>query len=215
LEARWQGSLWEVSVARRNTVFAVLVFAVAITIGNARAETKTAIFAGGCFWCVESDFDAVPGVLATTSGYIGGTSRNPTYQDYSAAGHREAVKIDYDSTKVNYATLLDIFWHSVDPTDGGGQFCDRGHSYSTAIYALNAADLQAAKKSKAAIAAELGKPIATDIVAASTFWPAEEYHQNYYRKNPLRYNFYRSGCGRDNRVESLWGASAHKGIAGH
>ena len=106
-------------MARRNTVFAVLAFALAMQIGNARAETKTAIFAGGCFWCVESDFDAVPGVLATTSGYIGGTSRNPTYQDYSAAGHREAVKIDYDSTKVNYATLLDIFWHSVDPTDGG------------------------------------------------------------------------------------------------
>ena len=176
-------------MARRNTVFAVLAFALAVQIGSAGAETKTAIFAGGCFWCVESDFDA--------------------------SGHRESVKIVYDSTKVNYASLLDIFWHSVDPTDGGGQFCDRGHSYSTAIYALNAADLQAAKKSKSAIAAELGKPIATDIVAASTFWPAEEYHQNYYRKNPLRYNFYRSGCGRDNRVESLWGASAHKGIAGH
>ncbi len=199
----------------RNAALTVAVTVLAMQIGIARAETRTAIFAGGCFWCVESDFDAVPGVLSTVSGYIGGTSRNPTYRDHTAAGHREAVKIDYDSTKVSYATLLDVFWHSVDPTDGGGQFCDRGHSYTTAIYAVGAADLKAAKKSKAEIARELGKPVATDIAAAASFWPAEDYHQNYYRKNPLRYSYYRSGCGRDDRVKSLWGAAAHKGIAGH
>jgi peptide-methionine (S)-S-oxide reductase len=194
---------------------AFLSFALAAQIVSAHAETRTAIFAGGCFWCVESDFDGVLGVLSTTSGYIGGTSKNPTYHDYSAAGHREAVKIDFDATKVNYATLLDVFWHSVDPTDDGGQFCDRGHAYTTAIYAVDAAELNAAKKSKTKIAAELGKPIVTEIAQASAFWPAEDYHQNYYRKNPLRYSYYRSGCGRDDRVESLWGAAAHKGIAAH
>ena len=193
----------------------ILVLARPVEIVAARAETRTAIFAGGCFWCVESDFDAVPGVLSTTSGYIGGSSKNPTYRNYSEAGHREAVRIEYDSTKVNYATLLDVFWHSVDPTDAGGQFCDRGHSYTTAIYATGAADVKAAEKSRKRAAAELGRPIVTEIARAPAFWPAEDYHQDYYRKNPLRYNYYRSGCGRDGRVESLWGASAHKGIAGH
>jgi peptide-methionine (S)-S-oxide reductase len=200
----------------RNT-FAILAltFAAALPFqsSEAFAETKVAIFAGGCFWCVESDFDSVPGVLSTISGYTGGTTENPTYYDHTAANHREAVRIEYDSTKVNYVALLDVFWHSVDPTDGGGQFCDRGHSYTTAIYAVGADDLAAAEKSKKAAEAELGKPIATEIAAAPAFWPAEDYHQDYYRKNPLRYKYYRSGCGRDARIEEVWGASAHKGIA--
>jgi peptide-methionine (S)-S-oxide reductase len=183
--------------------------------GYAFAETKTAIFAGGCFWCVESDFDGVPGVLSTTSGYIGGSSENPTYYDHTAANHREAVRVEYDSAKVNYATLLDVFWHSVDPTDDGGQFCDRGHSYTTAIYAVGAEDLAAARKSKKDAEAELGKPIVTEIAAAPAFWPAEDYHQDYYLKNPLRYRYYRSDCGRDARIEKVWGAAAHKGIASH
>lgn len=202
----------------RNT-FAILAltFAAALPFqsSEAFAETKVAIFAGGCFWCVESDFDSVPGVLSTISGYTGGTTENPTYYDHTAANHREAVRIEYDSTKVNYVALLDVFWHSVDPTDGGGQFCDRGHSYTTAIYAVGAEDLAAAEKSKKAAEAELGKPIATEIAAAPAFWPAEDYHQDYYRKNPLRYKYYRSGCGRDARIEEVWGASAHKGIASH
>ena len=202
----------------RNT-FAILAltFAAALPFqsSEAFAETKVAIFAGGCFWCVESDFDSVPGVLSTISGYTGGTTENPTYYDHTAANHREAVRIEYDSTKVNYVALLDVFWHSVDPTDGGGQFCDRGHSYTTAIYAVVADDLAAAEKSKKAAEAELGKPIATEIAAAPAFWPAEDYHQDYYRKNPLRYKYYRSGCGRDARIEEVWGASAHKGIASH
>jgi peptide-methionine (S)-S-oxide reductase len=179
------------------------------------AETRTAIFAGGCFWCVESDFDGVAGVISTTSGYIGGSSENPTYYDHTAAGHREAVRIEYDAVKVNYETLLDAFWHSVDPTDGGGQFCDRGHSYTTAIYAVSAEDLAVAEKSRKAAEAELGKPVVTEIAAAPAFWPAEDYHQDYYRKNPLRYKYYRVGCGRDARLKELWGASALKGIAGH
>lgn len=189
--------------------------ALPLQAGHALAETRTAIFAGGCFWCVESDFDGVPGVLSTISGYIGGTTENPTYYDHTAANHREAVKIDYDSTKVNYATLLDVFWHSVDPTDDGGQFCDRGHSYTTAVYAVDAGDLAEAEKSKKAAEAELGKPIVTEITAAPAFWPAEDNHQDYYKKNPLRYKYYRSGCGRDARIEQVWGASAHKGIAAH
>jgi peptide-methionine (S)-S-oxide reductase len=199
--------------------FAILALTSAVALpfqsSEAFAETKVAIFAGGCFWCVESDFDSVPGVLSTTSGYTGGTTENPTYYDHTAANHREAVRIEYDSTKVNYAALLDVFWHSVDPTDGGGQFCDRGHSYTTAIYAVGADDLAAAEKSKKAAEAELGKPIATEIAAAPAFWPAEDYHQDYYRKNPLRYKYYRSGCGRDARIEEVWGAFAHKGIATH
>jgi peptide-methionine (S)-S-oxide reductase len=199
--------------------FAILALTSAVALpfqsSEAFAETKVAIFAGGCFWCVESDFDSVPGVLSTTSGYTGGTTENPTYYDHTAANHREAVRIEYDSTKVNYAALLDVFWHSVDPTDGGGQFCDRGHSYTTAIYTVGAEDLAAAEKSKKAAEAELGKPIATEIAAAPAFWPAEDYHQDYYRKNPLRYKYYRSSCGRDGRIEEVWGASAHKGIATH
>lgn len=197
------------------TLLLVFTAGLPLQAGNALAETKTAIFAGGCFWCVESDFDGVAGVTSTTSGYIGGTTENPTYYDHTAANHREAVRIEYDATRVNYATLLDVFWHSVDPTDGDGQFCDRGHSYTTAIYAVGAEDLAAAEKSKKAAEAELGKPIVTEIAAAPAFWPAEDYHQDYYRKNPLRYKYYRSGCGRDARIDEVWGAAAHKGIASH
>ena len=182
---------------------------------GAQAKTQTAIFAGGCFWCVESDFDHVPGVIATTSGYIGGKNDRPTYENHTAAGHREAVKIEFDDSKTSYAKLLDAFWHSVDPTDGGGQFCDRGHSYTTAIYAVNQEQLAEAEKSRAAIAAALKKPIATEIVMAPTFWPAEDYHQDYYKKNPIRYKYYRYACGRDERVQEVWGKAAHEGIAAH
>lgn len=202
---------------RKSFFILLLAFAAGLPLqaGHALAETKTAIFAGGCFWCVESDFDGVAGVTSTTSGYIGGTTENPTYYNHTAANHREAVRIEYDTTKVNYATLLDVFWHSVDPTDGDGQFCDRGHSYTTAIYAIGAEDLATAEKSKKQAEAELGKPIVTEIAAAPAFWPAEDYHQDYYRKNPLRYKYYRSGCGRDARIDEVWGAAAHKGIASH
>jgi peptide-methionine (S)-S-oxide reductase len=164
---------------------------------------------------VESDFDKVPGVISTVSGYIGGQTKNPTYQDYNAAGHREAVRIEYDSAKVDYATLLDVFWHSVDPTDGGGQFCDRGYGYTTAVYAVSQEDLAAARKSKEEAAKALGKQVATEIAAAPAFWPAEEYHQEFYKRNPLRYNYYRAGCGRDDRIRQVWGEAAFQGIAGH
>ena len=197
---------------RLGFVVAALYLAL-VAAGSSAARADTAIFAGGCFWCVESDFDAVPGVVSTTSGYTGGSQENPTYHNHE--GHREAVRVEFDPRKISYAALLDVFWHSVDPTDGGGQFCDRGHAYTTAVYAVNDKQLATAKKSEAAAAAELGKPLATEVAAAGTFWPAEEYHQDYYRKNPLRYAYYRSGCGRDQRVEAVWGAAAHKGIPAH
>lgn len=179
----------------------------------AKAETKAAIFAGGCFWCVESDFDKVPGVLSTTSGYTGGTVQNPTYENH--AGHKEAVRIEYDDTKVSYAALLDVFWHSVDPVDGGGQFCDRGDAYTTAVFTGDAAEQAMAQETKVAVEAALKQKVATTITPAGTFWPAEDYHQDYYSKNPVRYRYYRYACGRDARIEELWGADAHKGIPSH
>ena len=173
---------------------------------------ERAIFAGGCFWCVESDFDKVKGVKSTVSGYIGGSNDNPTYENHTSAGHREAVEIVYDPGEVTFNELLDVFWTSVDPTDGGGQFCDRGFSYTTAVYAVDAEQLEAAKASVDEYAGKLDKPIVTEIVEAPTFWPAEDYHQDYYSKNPIRYNFYRRACGRDGTVEDVWGKAAYSGL---
>lgn len=152
------------------------------------------------------------GVLFTTSGYIGGTSAKPSYFDYSLYGHREAVRIEYDSNRVDYAELVKIFFRSVDPTDGGGQFCDRGHSYSTAVYTVGDEQMALATKAKAAAAKELKAEIATEVVSAPEFWPAEDYHQDYYRKNRARYKTYRDGCRRDARVDAVWGAQARYGI---
>ncbi|MEX0954584.1 MAG: peptide-methionine (S)-S-oxide reductase MsrA [Rhizobiaceae bacterium] len=200
----------------RNTAYAALLAAgAALSAAQpAQAEMEVAIFAGGCFWCVESDFDKVSGVVSTTSGYIGGQTDNPTYYDHTSGGHREAVRIEFDNARVSYDMLVTTFFHTIDPTDGGGQFCDRGHSYTTAVYAMTAEQEAAADKAKKAAARELGTSIATDIVSASTFWPAEDYHQNYYRKNPVRYKYYRNGCRRDARLEQVWGENAMKGIKG-
>jgi len=197
----------------RHTRLAFAISLLPLTVAPALAEMKTAIFAGGCFWCVESDFDHVTGVLSTTSGYIGGENDNPSYENHP--GHREAVRIEYDDGKVTYSKLLDVFWRSVDPTDDGGQFCDRGHAYTTGVYAVGEADLKAAEASKAAAEQALGQKIVSEIVAAPTFWPAEDYHQDYYLKNPVRYKYYRSACGRDDRIEEIWGEAAHQGIAAH
>ena len=177
-------------------------------------NAKVAIFAGGCFWCVESDFDHVRGVLETISGYTGGHLDNPTYKDVvsETTGHREAVKITYDPAKVSYSELLHIFFRSVDPTDPGGQFCDRGESYSTAIYTLDEEQKKLAEASSAEAMKALDKTIVTVIVRASMFYPAEDYHQDFYLKNPIRYQYYRLGCRRDARIESLWGDEAHSGI---
>ncbi|MEO1029383.1 MAG: peptide-methionine (S)-S-oxide reductase MsrA [Pseudomonadota bacterium] len=167
-----------------------------------------AIFAGGCFWCIESDFDKVEGVLETISGYTGGTVDNPTYKQvsYTETGHYEAVKVVYDPARVTYGELVEYFWRHVDPTDAGGQFCDRGTSYRTAIFTGNEEEEAIAAQSKSSIEESevLPGPIVTPIIEASTFWPAEDYHQNYYQRNPLRYSIYRNGCGRDARVREIW-----------
>lgn len=186
---------------------------------QAANSTDTVIFAGGCFWCVESDFDSIPGVVDTVSGYTGGTVENPTYKVVSAggSGHLEAVKITYDPDKLSYQKLLDIFWRSVDPTDDGGQFCDRGESYKTAIFVNSPEQRQSAENSKRLIDASgiLKDPVVTPVIDATTFYPSEEYHQNYYTKNPVRYKFYRYSCGRDKRVRDLWGDQAYRGITEH
>lgn len=176
------------------------------------ARTETAIFAGGCFWCVESDFDKIDGVIATTSGYIGGRKTNPTYQEVSAGGtgHAEAVKVEFDPARVTYAQLLEKFWPTIDPTVKDQQFCDVGSQYRSAIFALDARQLKEAEASKAALqkTKPFSAPIVTEIVLAGSFYPAEEYHQDYYLKNPIRYRFYRTNCGRDARLKQLWGAKA-------
>jgi peptide-methionine (S)-S-oxide reductase len=171
--------------------------------------TARATFAGGCFWCVESDFDKVPGVLSTTSGYTGGTVANPTYEQVSGkhTGHAEAVEIVFDPAKVSYEQLLQVYWHSIDPTTVDQQFCDVGSPYRTAIFTHDAAQLAAAQKSLAELQRTKPFPeaIVTQIVPAGPFYAAENYHQNYYLKNPVRYKYYRFSCGRDARLEQLWG----------
>ena len=167
-----------------------------------------AVFAGGCFWCTESDFDKVPGVISTTSGYIGGKSANPTYKQVSAggSGHIEAVRIIYDPARVSYANLAARFIRTVDPTDGGGQFCDRGSQYQSAFFVADAAERRIAEAVKASAKAKLNKPVATQILPATQFYSAENYHQDYYKKNPVRYRFYRLSCGRDAQLKRVWGA---------
>jgi len=179
---------------------------------SAPAVTAKATFAGGCFWCVESDFDKVPGVISTTSGYTGGTVANPSYEQVSGkhTGHAESVEIVYDPGQVSYEQLLQHYWHSIDPTTKDRQFCDVGSPYRTAIFTHGDEQMRAALASKAALekSKPFKDPIVTEIVAAGPFYPAEAYHQDYYLKNPLRYKYYRTGCGRDARLHELWGAQA-------
>lgn len=189
-----------------------LASAFAATPGTPAPTAATAVFAGGCFWCLEADFKKLPGVLAAQSGYAGGTVVNPTYEQVSAgqSGHIESVKVTYDPAKVSYAALLDYFWHHVDPTVQNRQFCDVGSQYRTAIFVENDKQRMAVEASKAAILkAGVIKKIYTESIPLTKFYPAEDYHQDYYKKNPVRYNFYRSGCGRDARVAEVWGAAKH------
>ena len=177
--------------------------------------TETAMFAGGCFWCTEADFEKVPGVASAVSGYIGGRTANPTYKQVSAGGtgHYEAVRISYDPRRVSYEALADYFFRIVDPTDAGGQFCDRGESYRTAIFATDADQRRIAEAEKQEAAKVLGTPIVTPVLDAATFYPAEDYHQDYYKRNELKYNFYRSRCGRDARLAELWGGAQRNGAS--
>ena len=175
----------------------------------APGKTETAIFAGGCFWCVEEAFEKVPGVTTAVSGYIGGTVANPTYQQVSggATGHAEAVQVTYDPGKVTYKQLVDWFWRNIDLLDAAGQFCDKGSEYRSAIFYSGDAQKKIAEDSKQALQASgrFKQPIATEITAAGPFYPAEDYHQDYYKKNANRYQFYKHGCGRVQRLEQVWG----------
>lgn len=198
-------------------IAATVLLTLSPLFAGAQERLETATFAGGCFWCVEADFDTVRGVVETLSGYTGGSVEDPTYEEVSAGGtgHYEAVRIRYDPAEVTYDQLLTAYWHSVDPTDPGGQFCDRGNSYRTAIFAHGPGQRRAAEASKEKAERQLGRKIVTPILDAGVFHVAEEHHQNYYRKNSLSYRFYRWSCGRDARVGELWGERAYKGIPGH
>jgi|TARA_B100001559_G_scaffold39683_1_gene29562 peptide methionine sulfoxide reductase msrA/msrB len=180
-----------------------------MTTINSSAEDKyeIAIFAGGCFWCMESDFEKNDGIKEVVSGYIGGSTKNPNYKNYGKSGHLEAVQIFYDPSVISYTELLDIFWVKIDPLDKNGQFCDRGHEYSTAIFYLTSQQKKLAENSKNMLdnSGILKKPVETPIKKAGVFYPAEDFHQNYYKKNPLKYKYYRYRCGRDKQLREIWG----------
>ncbi len=188
-----------------------LLLALPLLLAAAPVPREVATFAGGCFWCMEGPFDALPGVISVTVGYTGGRVKNPTYEQVSegGTGHRESVQIVFDPTKISYAKLLDVFWRNIDPADNEGQFCDKGSQYRSAIFYHDNVQKRLAEESKAAVEKKLGRAY-TDILPASEFWRAEEYHQHYYKKNPVRYHFYRFNCGRDQRLAAIWGsAPAH------
>jgi len=172
---------------------------------------QRALFAGGCFWCMEKPFEQLAGVLSVISGYTGGHSDHPTYETYARDGHIEAIEVIYDASQISYAQLLDIFWRQIDPTDAGGQFVDRGPQYTSAIFYLNEEQRRLAEASKQALqqSGRFRKAIVTPVVPATTFYPAESYHQDYYRKNPIRYWYYRSHSGRDDFLERIWGKTTH------
>jgi peptide-methionine (S)-S-oxide reductase len=175
------------------------------------AETALATFAGGCFWCMEPPFDKLDGVISTTSGYTGGSFQNPTYEEVSAGGtgHAEAVQVKYDPSRISYGQLLEVFWRNIDPTVEDRQFCDRGNQYRTAIFVHDETQRRAAEHSRSRLerTRPFSEPIVTPIVPAGTFYPAEDYHQDYYEKNPIKYKYYRHGCGRDRRLKQLWGST--------
>ena len=203
--------------ARMIPTLAAVALALAAAGAVAQQDSNTvtddgqavATFAGGCFWCMEPPYDKLDGVLATTSGYTGGDTVDPTYEQVSAGGtgHAEVVQITYDPSKVSYDELLEVFWRNVDPLDAGGQFCDRGEQYRTGIFVHDEEQQRLAEASKQDLeeSKRFDRPIVTEIVAAGPFYPAEDYHQDYYEKNPIRYNVYRWNCGRDQRLTEVWG----------
>ncbi|MGB0057578.1 MAG: peptide-methionine (S)-S-oxide reductase MsrA [Methyloceanibacter sp.] len=195
---RWIG-------AAAVAVAALVVLAMSVSGGEGAvaADTKTAIFAGGCFWCMEAAFDEVNGVTDTTSGYAGGTKPNPTYGDHD--GYQEAVRVTYDPAKVTYAKLLDQYWHNIDPFNPDGQFCDVGDAYRSVIFVGNDEEKGLADTTKQQVADRFKETVATEIKPVSTFTPAEDYHQNYHNTNPVSYKFYKWNCGRAQRLEQLWG----------
>ena len=192
-------------------ILAISLLVTSLNIFAADSKTEIATFAGGCFWCMEPPFDKLDGVLSTTSGYTGGHQENPTYKQVSAGstGHTEAIQIEYDPAKVSYEKLLTVFWMNIDPTTANSQFCDHGSQYRSGIFYHDDKQKTAAEKSLNNLkqTRSFDEAVVTEITSASTFYPAEEYHQDYYQKNPLRYKYYRYACGRDQRLEKLWGTS--------
>lgn len=196
------------SLSRIAAIFLIVggvVHAAAPSSGT--TPTAKATFAGGCFWCMEPPYDELEGVISTISGYIGGTKKKPTYEEVSggATGHAEAVQITYDPTKIGYEKLLDVFWRNIDPLTANAQFCDSGSQYRSAIFYHDEAQKKLAEGSKKRLQSRFKQPIVTEIVRATEFYPAEDYHQDYYKKNPVRYKIYRYSCGRDQRLQELWG----------
>ena len=194
----------------KRLLAATLFSAAALIAPSNAAGTETAVFAGGCFWCVETDFDSVKGVISTTSGYAGGTMANPTYENHE--GNVEAVRIEFDPAQVSYDQLVSAFLRSVDPTDDGGQFCDRGPAYKTAIFTFSDAQKASAAAAVKQAETDLGKTVVTPVKDFTTFGEAEDYHQDYHHKNPVKYKYYRFSCGRDAAVKDLWGDMARKGL---
>ncbi len=188
----------------------VIALGMSATLAQAEGPTAKAILAGGCFWCLEHDFRKLPGVVSAVSGYSGGDRPNPTYQNYNDESpgapvpHVEVVEVTYDLSKLSYDKVLDYFYRHIDPTDGGGQFCDRGPAYAPVIYTANAAEKSAADTKTALVAQQLKMKIDVAVRDAKIFWPAEDYHQDYANKNPLKYKYYRFSCGRDRRVSEVW-----------
>jgi peptide-methionine (S)-S-oxide reductase len=208
----WQGQPWALAALLFSTLFLLASAAAAEPKATPKATPTTyavATFAGGCFWCMEPPYDKLPGVLSTTSGYMGGGAEDAEYKLVSAGKttHLEVVQVVYDPAKVNYAQLLDVFWRNVDPLDGKGQFCDKGPHYLSAIFTHTPEQnlLAEASRQKLVESKRFAQPIVTAIRPALAFYPAEDYHQDYYQKNPLRYRYYRNGCGRDKRLKELWG----------
>ena len=197
------------STMRTAKSLVILVFFGAVL--NAQAAPQVATFAGGCFWCMQPPFEGVKGVVTVVAGYTGGSGRNPNYEDYARKGHLEAVQVTYDPAQITYSKLLDIFWRQIDPTDSGGQFVDRGPQYRPAIFYHDEEQKLLAEKSKDELgkSGRYAKPIRTEILKATTFYPAEEYHQDYYKKSPIQYHAYRSHAGRDEYLERIWGRPGH------
>jgi peptide-methionine (S)-S-oxide reductase len=203
----------QVTVLQSLSKIAVMFFVLggivhAATERTGTAETAKATFAGGCFWCMEPPYDELDGVISTISGYIGGTKKNPTYEEVTtgSTGHTEAVQITYDPKKISYQELLNVFWPNIDPLTADAQFCDSGSQYRSAIFYHDETQKNLAVRSKKDLQGRFKQPIVTEIAPASEFYPAEDYHQDYYKKNPIRYKIYRYSCGRDQRLQELWGS---------
>lgn len=194
------------SLSRIALCFLILS-GIAHAAAPSRGSTATATFAGGCFWCMEPPYDELEGVISTISGYIGGTKKNPTYEEVvgGTTGHAEAVQVTYEPAKISYEKLLEVFWRNIDPLTPNAQFCDHGSQYRSAVFYHDEAQKKLAEASKKRVQSRFKQPVVTEIVRATVFYPAEDYHQDYYKKNPVRYKLYRYGCGRDQRLQELWG----------